>query len=73
VEILNSDDSYHKLGFKHSVYQIMKTLGRLKPGQAVRVETDDFDLAQTIEIVARGTGYSVSSEMDDLPVLLIWK
>ena len=51
----------------------METWGRLKPDQAVRVETDDFNLAQTIEIVACGTGYSVSSERDDLPVLLIWK
>jgi len=51
----------------------METLRRLKPGQAVRVETDNFDWAQAIEIVARGAEYSVSSERDDLPVLLIWK
>jgi TusA-related sulfurtransferase len=51
----------------------METLGMLKPGQAVWVETDDFDWAQTIEIVARGAGYSVSSERNDPPVLLIWK
>jgi hypothetical protein len=69
----SKDDSYHKLGFKHYVYQIMETLGMLKPGQAVRVETDDFDWAQTIEIVTRSAGYSVSSERDDLLVLLIWK
>jgi len=39
----------------------------------VRVEADDFDWAQTIEVVARGAGYSVSKERDDPPVLLIWK
>jgi len=77
VEILefrfSRDDSCHKLGLRHPVYQIMEALGRLKPGQAVRVETDDFDWAQTIEIVARGAGYSVSRERDDPPVLLIWR
>jgi TusA-related sulfurtransferase len=77
VEILefrfSRDDSCHKLGLRHPVYQIMETLGRLKPGQAVRVETDDFDWAQTIEIVARGAGYSVSRERDNPPVLLIWR
>jgi TusA-related sulfurtransferase len=51
----------------------MEALGRLKPGQVVRVETDDFDWAQTIEIVARGAGYSVSRERDNPPVLLIWR
>jgi hypothetical protein len=55
------------------VYQIVETSGRLKPGQAVRVGADDFDWAQTIEIVARSAGYSVSRERDDPPVLLIWK
>jgi hypothetical protein len=39
----------------------------------VRVETDDFDWAQTIEIVARGAGCSVSRERDNPPVLLIWR
>jgi hypothetical protein len=51
----------------------METLGRLKPGQAVRVGADDFDWAQTIEIVARGADYSVVRERDNPPVLLIWK
>ena len=69
----SKDDSCHKLGLRHPVYQIMEALGRLKPGQAVRVETDDFDWAQTIEIVARGAGYSVSRERDNPPVLLIWR
>ncbi|MFZ8808159.1 MAG: hypothetical protein ACO2PN_08640 [Pyrobaculum sp.] len=55
------------------MYQIKETLGRPKPGRAVRVEADDFDWAQTIEVVARGAGYSVSKERDDPPVLLIWK
>jgi hypothetical protein len=59
VEILefrfSKDDSCHKLGLRHPVYQIVEALGRLKPGQAVRVETDDFDWAQTVEIVARVT------------------
>lgn len=70
---LSKDDSCHKLGLRRAVYQIMETLGRPKPGQAVRVEADDFDWAQTIEVVARGAGYSVSKERDDPPVLLIWK
>jgi hypothetical protein len=51
----------------------MEASGRLKPGQAVRVGADDFDRAQTIEIVTRGAGYSVVRERDNQPVLLIWK
>jgi len=51
----------------------METLGRPKPGRGVRVDADDFDWAQTIEVVARGAGYSVSKERDDPAVLLIWK
>ncbi len=39
----SKDDSCHKLDLRHPVYQIMETLGRLKPGQAVRVETDDLE------------------------------
>ncbi len=31
----------------------METLGRLKPGQAVRVGAGDFDWAQTIERAAQ--------------------
>jgi TusA-related sulfurtransferase len=69
----SKDDSCHKLSLKHPVYQIMEALGRLKPGQAVRVGADDFDWAQTIEIVTRGAGYSVVRERDNPPVLLIWK
>jgi hypothetical protein len=39
----------------------------------MRVEADDFDWAQTIEIVMRGADYSVVRERDNPPVLLIWK
>ncbi len=67
------EDSCHKLGLRHPIYHIMEVLQRLKPGQAVKVETDDFDWAQTIEIVARGAGFSVDRERNNPPVLLIWK
>jgi hypothetical protein len=40
---ISKDDSCHKLGLRHPVYQIMEASGRLKPGQAVRVGADDFD------------------------------
>jgi hypothetical protein len=70
---ISKDDSCHKLGLRHPVYQIMEASGRLKPGQAVRVGADDFDWAQTIEIVTRGADYSVVKERDNPPVLLIWK
>ncbi len=50
---ISKDDSCHKLGLRHPVYQIMETLGRLKPGQAVRVGASDFDWAQTIERAAQ--------------------
>lgn len=58
----SKDDSCHKLGLKHPVYTVLEKLKQLAPGQGIEVITDDFDLALTMEIIAKEANYGVIRE-----------